>query len=192
MKNYAADMKTAFDPTGAKASHMQFYFGPNHFKTLLASNDLSFKDKDQELEDLVYLGWPIIRLINRWFTINLFDWLSGLGTEHGYGYPAYDHHRQGTGTSYHLEVFHLICQNACPEAYVDKINAKYPKQEDALKKQQETMALYRQYNVSPMGGCLPMLLQTPVFMPSSSSCRTLSSCASRDSYGLMTFQLTTT
>ena len=47
--------------------------------------------------------------------------------------------------------------------YVDKINAKYPKQEDALKKQQETMALYRQYNVSPMGGCLPMHAK-PVFM----------------------------
>ena len=48
--------------------------------------------------------------------------------------------------------------------YVEKINQKYPKQEDALKKQQETMALYSQYGVSPMGGCLPMLLQTPVFM----------------------------
>lgn len=48
--------------------------------------------------------------------------------------------------------------------YVDQINAKYPKQEDALKKQQETMTLYRQYGVSPMGGCLPMLIQTPIFM----------------------------
>lgn len=48
--------------------------------------------------------------------------------------------------------------------YIDKINQKYPKQEDALKKQQETMALYSQYGVSPMGGCLPMLLQTPVYM----------------------------
>ena len=48
--------------------------------------------------------------------------------------------------------------------YVDKINEKYPKQEDALKKQQETMSLYSQYGVSPMGGCLPMLIQTPVFM----------------------------
>ena len=46
MKNYQADMQTAFDPTGAKPSNFQFYFGPNHFKTLLASNDLSFKDKD--------------------------------------------------------------------------------------------------------------------------------------------------
>lgn len=56
MKNYTAEMKTAFDPTGAQPSRFQFYFGPNHFKTLLATNDLSFKDKDQELEDLVYLG----------------------------------------------------------------------------------------------------------------------------------------
>ena len=45
MKNYQADMQTAFDPTGAKPSNFQFYFGPNHFKTLLASNDLSFKDR---------------------------------------------------------------------------------------------------------------------------------------------------
>ena len=50
---------------------------------MLATNDLSFKDKDQELEDLVYLGWPIIRLINRWFTINLFDWLSSWGLSMG-------------------------------------------------------------------------------------------------------------
>ena len=47
---------------------------------------------------------------------------------------------------------------------IDEIGKKYPKQEDAMKKQQEVMALYSQYGVSPMGGCLPMLLQTPVFM----------------------------
>ena len=43
---------------------MQFYFGPNHFKTLLNSNDLSLSQKDLELEDLVYLGWPIIRWVD--------------------------------------------------------------------------------------------------------------------------------
>ena len=48
--------------------------------------------------------------------------------------------------------------------YINEINAKYPKKEDALKKQQETMALYSKYGVSPMGGCLPMLIQMPVFM----------------------------
>jgi YidC/Oxa1 family membrane protein insertase len=48
--------------------------------------------------------------------------------------------------------------------YVDEINKKYPKQEDALKKQQETMNLYSRYGASPMGGCLPMLIQMPVFI----------------------------
>jgi YidC/Oxa1 family membrane protein insertase len=49
-------------------------------------------------------------------------------------------------------------------AVLEKINEKYPNQEDALKKQQETMQLYSEYGVSPMGGCLPMLIQMPVFM----------------------------
>ena len=48
--------------------------------------------------------------------------------------------------------------------YIDELNAKYPKQEDALKKQQETMALYQKYGASPMGGCLPMLIQMPIFI----------------------------
>ena len=164
MKNYAADMKTAFDPTGAKASHMQFYFGPNHFKTLLASNDLSFKDKDQELEDLVYLGWPIIRLINRWFTINLFDWLSGWGLSMGMVILLMTIIVKVLVLPTTWKSFISSAKMRALKPYVDKINAKYPKQEDALKKQQETMALYRQYNVSPMGGCLPMLLQFPILM----------------------------
>lgn len=162
MKNYTADMTTFFDPTGKEPTEMQFYFGPNHFKTLLRSNELS--QKDVELEDLVYLGWPIIRWINRWFTINLFDWLSGWGLNMGIVlllmtiivkilvYPA-------TYKSYISSAKMRVLK-----PYVNEINAKYPKQEDALKKQQETMALYSQYGVSPMGGCLPMLIQMPVFM----------------------------
>ena len=143
---------------------IQFYFGPNHFKTLLASNDLSLSQKDLELEDLVYLGWPIIRWINRWFTIPLFDWLSGWGLSMGIVlllmtiivkalvYPA-------THKSYMSSAKMRVLK-----PYINEINAKYPKKEDALKKQQETMALYSKYGVSPMGGCLPMLIQMPVFM----------------------------
>lgn len=164
MKNYAAQMDAFFDPTGKQPTHMQFYFGPNHFKTLLSSNDLSISQKDPELEDLVYLGWPIIRWINRWFTINLFDWLSGWGLSMGLVlllmtiivkalvYPAT---RKSYMSSAKMRVL---------KPYINEINAKYPKQEDALKKQQETMALYSKYGVSPMGGCLPMLIQMPVFM----------------------------
>ena len=164
MKNYTADMTTFFDPTGKQATNMQFYFGPNHFKTLLASNDLSLSQKDLELEDLVYLGWPIIRWINRWFTIPLFDWLSGWGLSMGVVlllmtiivkvlvYPA-------TYKSYMSSAKMRVLK---PK--IDEINKKYPKQEDAMKKQQEVMSLYSQYGVSPMGGCLPMLLQFPILM----------------------------
>lgn len=164
MKSYSAEMKAAFDPTGAQPSHFQFYFGPNHFKTLLASNDLSFKDKDQELEDLVYLGWPIIRLINRWFTINLFDWLSSWGLSMGIVILLMTIIVKILVLPTTWKSFISSAKMRALKPYVDKINAKYPKQEDALKKQQETMALYSQYGVSPMGGCLPMLIQTPVFM----------------------------
>ena len=164
MKNYHACMQTAFDPTGTQPSHFQFYFGPNHFKTLLASNDLSFKDKDQELEDLVYLGWPIIRLINRWFTINLFDWLSGLGLSMGVVILLMTIIVKILVLPTTWKSFISSAKMRALKPYVDKINEKYPKQEDALKKQQETMSLYSQYGVSPMGGCLPMLIQTPVFM----------------------------
>ncbi len=164
MKNYTADMTVFFDPTGREPTDMQFYFGPNHFKTLLRSNALSLSQKDLELEDLVYLGWPVLRWINRWFTINLFDWLSGWGLSMGIVlllmtlivkvlvYPA-------TYKSYISSARMRVLK-----PYINEINAKYPKQEDALKKQQETMAVYNKYGVSPMGGCLPMLIQMPVYM----------------------------
>ena len=165
MKDYTADMTTFFDPTGKKATELQMYLGPNHFKTLLATNDLVInQEEDPELEDLVYLGWPLVREINRWFTINLFDWLSGWGLNMGLVlllmtfivkaivYPA-------TYKSYMSSAKMRVLK-----PYIEKINAKYPNQEDALKKQQETMQLYSEYGVSPMGGCLPMLIQMPVFM----------------------------
>lgn len=164
MKRYHADMTTAFDPTGAELSRFQFYFGPNHFKTLLASNDLSINQNDPELEDLVYLGWPIIRLINRWFTINLFDWLSSWGLSMGIVLLLMTIIVKILVLPTTWKSFISSAKMRALKPYVDKINAKYPKQEDALKKQQETMALYSQYGVSPMGGCLPMLIQTPVFM----------------------------
>ena len=165
MKDYNAEMTTFFDPTGKEATQLQMYLGPNHFKTLLATNDLVInQEEDPELEDLVYLGWPLLREINRWFTINLFDWLSGWGLNMGLVlllmtiivkiivYPAT---RKSYISSAKMRVL---------KPHIQKINEKYPNQEDALKKQQETMQLYSEYGVSPMGGCLPMLIQMPVFM----------------------------
>ena len=165
LKNYEATMQTAFDPTGAQPTQLQMYLGPNDFHTLKAHNKLSLNaDKDLELEDLVYLGWPIVRWINRWFIIYLFDWLKGFGLHMGLVlllltlivkalvYPA-------TKKSYMASARMRVLK---PK--IDELNAKYPKQEDAMKKQQEMMQLYSQYGVSPMGGCLPMLIQMPIWI----------------------------
>ena len=165
LKNYEATMQTAFDPTGAQPTQLQMYFGPNDFHTLKAHNKLSLNtSKDLELEDLVYLGWPIVRWINRWFIIYVFDWLKGFGLHMGLVlllltlivkalvYPA-------TKKSYMASARMRVLK---PK--IDALNAKYPKQEDAMKKQQEMMQLYSQYGASPMGGCLPMLIQMPIWI----------------------------
>ena len=74
LKNYEADMKTFFDPTGKEATRMQMLFAPNNYHLLQHTNKLSASDKDLELEDLVYLGWPLFKWINRFFMAS-----SGLG-----------------------------------------------------------------------------------------------------------------
>lgn len=87
-----------------------------------------------------------------------------MGTEHGCRIAADDDYRQSVSLSGYLQIIYVLCQDARPETLHQRDQRKYPKKEDALKKQQETMALYSKYGVSPMGGCLPMLIQMPVFM----------------------------
>lgn len=162
IKDYAAEMNTFFDPTGKEATQMHFYFGPNHYKTLKALD--SDREEKWRLDRLVYLGWPLVRWINQIITINVFDWLSGWGLPMGVVlllltimvkvlvYPA-------TWKTYMSSAKMRVLK---PK--VDEIGRKYPKPEDAMKKQQEMMTLYSQYGVSPMGGCLPMLLQFPILI----------------------------
>ena len=162
IKDYSAEMNTAFDPTGQQPTQMYFYFGPNHYKTLSALDKGRVEDWD--LNKLVYLGWPIIRWVNKWIIINIFDWLQGWGLSMGVVlllltiivkiviYPT-------TWKTYMSSAKMRVLK---PK--IDVINQKYPKQEDAMKKQQEIMGLYSQYGVSPMGGCLPMLLQMPIII----------------------------
>lgn len=162
IKNYSAQMNTAFDPAGSEPTHLYFYFGPNHYKTLTALDD--GRESDWDLNKLVYLGWPLFRWINKWIIINLFDWLSGWGMSMGVVLLLLT-------LIVKIAVFPTTWKTYLSSAKmrvlkprIEEINRKYPKQEDAMKKQQEIMSLYSQYNVSPMGGCLPMLLQTPIFI----------------------------
>lgn len=164
LKAYEAKMLADFDPTGNKASQFQFYFGPNNYRLLQKLDDHKISEHDADLEELVYLGWPIVRWINRFFTIYVFDFFTRLGLSMGIvlllitillRLIVYAPTRKSYLSSARMRVL---------KPKVDEIAAKYPKQEDAMKRQTETMQLYSQYGVSPMGGCLPMLIQMPIWI----------------------------
>ncbi len=164
LKYYCADMQTKFDPTGKDPTQMQLYLGPNDFHLLQKHNALSTSGKDLELEDLVYLGWPLFKWINRFLILNLFDWLTGWGLPMGLvllfltiviKVLVYPTNRKSYLSSARMRVL---------KPKIDALSQKYPNKEDTMKKQQETMALYKQYGVSPMGGCLPMLIQMPIWI----------------------------
>ena len=162
IKDYAAEMNTRFDPTGQEATQMHFYFGPNHYKTLTAlDND---RDSEWELNKLVYLGWPLFRWVNKWFIINIFDWLSGWGLSMGMVLLFLTLIVKAVVFPATWKTYMSSAKMRVLKPKIDVINQKYPKQEDAMKKQQEIMTLYSQYGVSPMGGCLPMLIQMPVLI----------------------------
>ncbi len=164
LKMCIAETKTAFDPTGKKPTKFHLYYGPNHYKTLAAYDKHLSGDQRLDLDELVYLGWPVLRSINQWITINLFDWLSRLGLS------------MGMVLFLMTLIIKLAVQPLTYKSYLSssrmrvlkpeiaKLAEKYPRKEDAMKKQQETMAIYSKYGVSPMSGCLPTLLQMPIWM----------------------------
>ena len=163
LKQFQAKMKTAFDPTGKKPSEFEFYFGPNDFQILKGTEKESTFGKDLEFQKLVYLGWPVIRWINRFFTLYVFDWLSKI-------FPM------GIVLILITLLLKLITYPMVKKSYMssakmrvlkpklEAATAQYNKPEDQMQKQQAMMAEYAKYGVSPLSGCLPMLIQMPVWI----------------------------
>lgn len=164
LKRCTTNMQTAFDPTGESPTRIQFYFGPNKFDILQESNALVAGSDDPELEDLIYFGWPIVRWINRFAIMPLFDLLSGFGMNMGIVLILLTLIVKVVVYPFTRKSYLSSAKMRALKPYIDEVNAKYTKPEDALKKQQETMSLYQKYGASPMGGCLPMLIQMPVFI----------------------------
>ena len=164
LKLFDAKLKTAFDPTGQKPSEFEMYIGPNNFRLIQDVEEQSAFGKDLDLEQLVNLGWWLFRLINRWFTLYVFDWLASFGFSMGIvlilitillkviTYPM-------VKKSYMSSAKMRVLKPKLEEA-----TKQYDKPEDQMKKQQEMMSLYSKYGVSPMGGCLPMLIQMPIWI----------------------------
>ena len=163
LKSYSAKMNTFFDPSGKETTNLKFYFGPNKYKTLSNIDKELIDGKDLDLSQLVPLGWGFLRWINRWFTIPIFDWLSGWGLNMGIVLLFMTIIVKLVVYPFTYKSYLSSAKMRVLKPQIEIINKKYTKQEDAMKRQQETMALYSKYGVSPMGGCLPMLLQMPIF-----------------------------
>ena len=164
LKDMQAETTVFFDPSGEKASQFQFYFGPNQYQTLKESSKLSTSGKNLHLDKLIYFGWPIVRWVNRFFVVYLFDWLNSWGINMGIVLLLLTLIVKAIVFPFTYKQYISTAKMRALKPYIDKINAKYPNQEDALQKQQETMQLYSKYGVSPMSGCLPTLIQMPVWM----------------------------
>ena len=164
LKQYEAKLKAFFDPSGNKPSEFEFYYGPNDFRLLKRVEKESAFNKDLEMQRLVYLGWPLFRIINRWFTIYVFDFLTGLNINMGIvlilitlllKFITFPMVKKSYMSSAKMRVL---------KPKLEAATAQYNKPEDQMQKQQAMMAEYSKYGVSPLSGCLPMLIQMPIWI----------------------------
>ena len=150
----AAKMRGDFKVSNNVVINNEFYFGPNHYKTL--------KSYGQKYEKIIPLGGWMVGWFTKWVIIPLFDFLHKFISNFGIIILLMTLFIKIVVLPFAYKSYSSSAKMQALKPEMDKINAKYPKQEDALKKQQATMDLYKRAGVNPMGGCLPMLLQLPI------------------------------
>ena len=164
LKEYEASAQIPFDVTGKESTRLQMYLGPNDFHILKDHSKMTAYGADADLDELVYLGWWIFRFINRWSILYIFDWLKAMGLPMGIvlllltiiiKVLVFPTQKKSYLSSAKMRVL---------KPKLDEIGKQYPNPDQAMQKQQAMMQVYSQYGVSPMGGCLPMLIQMPIWI----------------------------
>ena len=130
------------------------YLGPNDYATL--------KRYDQKYEKIIPLGGWMVNWFSRLVIIPSFDLLGKFIKNYGLVILLMTLIIKLLLAPLTLKSYKSTAKMQVIKPEVDKINEKYPNEKDAMKKQQATMELYRKAGISPMGGCLPMLLQMPI------------------------------
>lgn len=130
------------------------YMGPNHYQTL--------QSYDQKYEKIIPLGGWLVGWFTRFVIIPMFNFFHRFIGSYGLIILLMTLVIKLVVLPFTYKSFASSAKMAALRPFMDKINAKYPKQEDAMKKQQATMDLYKRAGVSPMGGCLPTLLTFPI------------------------------
>lgn len=150
----SAKMRTPLNMSVDNTIPLEFYFGPNHFHTL--------KAYDRKYEKIIPLGGWLVGWISRFVIIPCFDFLGRFISNYGIVILIMTILLKIVVSPLTIKSYMSSAKMSAIKPEVDKLNEKYPKEEDMMKKQQAMMDLYKRAGISPMGGCLPMLLQFPI------------------------------
>lgn len=151
---YTSEVGVPFKQGSSNAVSMKLYYGPNSITIL--------KREGMELNRLVTLGRNIIGWINRFAIIPIFNWLDNYIDSYGLIILILTIIIKIVLFPLTFKSYQSTAKMQVLKPMVDELGKKFPKKEDAMKKQQATMDLYKRAGVNPMGGCLPMLLQMPI------------------------------
>jgi YidC/Oxa1 family membrane protein insertase len=154
IRYFTAEVGVPLESSDESSVGMKLYFGPNHISTL--------KKEGQELEQIVFLGKNITGWINRFIIIPVFNWLQRYFSSYGIIILILTIIIKLVLLPLTFKSYQSTAKMQVLKPMVDELGKKFPKQEDAMKKQQATMELYKRAGINPMGGCLPMLLQMPI------------------------------
>jgi len=165
VKQLTASFSIPFDHLRNQAFPMKYYFGPNHYNSL--------KSYGKNYEDIIPLGWGVFGWVNMGLIIPIFNFLGKFISSYGIIILIMTIFIKVLLFPLMYKSYLSTAKMRVLKPEVDAIGEKFPKTEDAMKKQQAVMALYKKTGVNPMGGCLPMLVQMPIliamyrFFPSS-------------------------
>ena len=161
LKTFTAQMGVPYTPQ-TEGYDFAFYFGPNKYSILKKIGEPG--GADIYLERLVPLGWGIFGWVNRWCVIPVFDFLRNYIGSFGIIIFILVLLVKLVISPLTYKSYVSMAKMRLVKPHIDELAKKYPKPEDAMKKQQATMELYKKAGINPMGGCIPMLIQMPILI----------------------------
>ena len=161
LKTFTAQMGVPYTPQ-TEGYDFAFYFGPNKYSILKKIGEPG--GADSYLERLVPLGWGIFGWVNRWCVIPVFDFLRNYIGSFGIIIFILVLLVKLVISPLTYKSYVSMAKMRLVKPQIDELAKKYPKPEDAMKKQQATMELYKKAGINPMGGCIPMLIQMPILI----------------------------
>ena len=149
-----AKMRSGFQISDNVVMVKDFYLGPNHYQTL--------KSYGRKYEKIIPLGGWLVGWFTKFVIIPLFNFLHRFISNFGIIILLITMFIKIVVLPFSYKSYSSSAKMQAIKPEIDKLNEKYPKEEDALKKQQAMMDIYKRAGINPMGGCLPMLLQFPI------------------------------